>query len=93
MASGFGAESWGIGPFTFTLLQCSLQQLRSSPFLYNAIMYFIALEVNHPLRLNSNITDATATQVYRAVVCPGLVFANWRYARSPKNSPITTQAQ
>jgi hypothetical protein len=30
---------------------------------------------------------------YRAVVCSGLVFANCRYARSPKNSPITTQAQ
>jgi len=44
-------------------------------------------------RLNSNIPDATAMQVYRAVVFPGLVFANWRYARSPKNSPITTQAQ
>jgi hypothetical protein len=56
-------------------------------------MYFIELEVNHPLRLNSNITDATAMQVYRAVVCSGLVFANWRYARNPRNSPITTQTQ
>jgi hypothetical protein len=56
-------------------------------------MYFIELEVNHPLRRNSNITDPTGMQVYRAVVCPGLVFANRRYARSPKTSPITTQAQ
>jgi hypothetical protein len=56
-------------------------------------MYFIGFKVNHPLRLDSNITDATAMQVYRAVVCLGLAFANWRYARSPKNSPITTQAQ
>jgi hypothetical protein len=59
----------------------------------NAVMYFIGFKVNHPLSLDSNITDATAMQVYRAVVCPGLVFANWRYARSPRNSPITTQAQ
>jgi len=47
----------------------------------------------HAKTLNFNITDAKAMQVYRAVVCPGLVFANWRYARSPRNSPITTQAQ
>ena len=47
----------------------------------------------HAKTLNSNITDATAMQVYRAAVCPGLIFANWRYARSPKNSPITTQTQ
>jgi len=39
-------------------------------------MYFIELEANNPLRLNSNITDATAMQVYRAVVYVGLVFAN-----------------
>jgi hypothetical protein len=49
-----------------------------APVVSNAIMYFIELEVNHPLRLNSNITDATAMQVYRAVVSPGLVFANWK---------------
>jgi hypothetical protein len=59
----------------------------------NAVMYFIGFKVNHPLSLDSNITDATAMQVYHAVVYPGLVFANWRYARSPRNSPITTQAQ
>ena len=56
------------------------------------------LNLNPPLlswnaALNSNITDATGMQVYRAVVGPGLVFANWRYARSPKNSPIPAQAK
>jgi hypothetical protein len=66
------------------------------------IRFVVGLDDENHRSLTGLITEARLLrdkgshdqlQVYRAVVCPGLVFANWRYARSPKTSPITTQAQ